>query len=112
MPTAQTLLLLAGADLTPAKADEACLVLIDMQNEYLAGPIAVSEAEFAVERTARLLARPPPRGSSPRGWAAGSPCLAPWGRTTMARRSCATWRRAGSTRGACYGWTTSRRVWP
>jgi nicotinamidase-related amidase len=56
MTIAQTLLQMAGADVTPAKAREACLILIDMQNEYLDGPVAVREAARAVAKTARLLA--------------------------------------------------------
>jgi nicotinamidase-related amidase len=56
MTAARTLLQLAGADLTPAKISEASLVLIDLQNEYLAGPIALGGAEAAVANSARLLA--------------------------------------------------------
>ena len=40
MTAPKTLLQLAGADLHPAKVRDAALVLIDFQNEYLAGPIA------------------------------------------------------------------------
>lgn len=57
MTTAKTLLQLAGVDLTPARLREACLVLIDLQNEYLAGPIAVTNADAAIAVAARLLAR-------------------------------------------------------
>jgi nicotinamidase-related amidase len=56
MTAARTLLQLAGADLSPAKISEASLVLIDLQNEYLAGPIALPGAEAAVANSARLLA--------------------------------------------------------
>ena len=52
----QTLLQLVGADLTPAKVRDASLVLIDLQNEYLKGPIAVANAETAVASAAHLLA--------------------------------------------------------
>ena len=52
----KTLLELAGADLTPPTMREACLVLIDVQNEYRAGPIAVVGADAAIERAQRLLA--------------------------------------------------------
>lgn len=52
---AKTLLQLAGADLTPAKIGVACLVLIDFQNEYLDGPLAVSDAEAAIGNAERLL---------------------------------------------------------
>lgn len=51
----KTLLQLAGADLTPAKVCDASLVLIDLQNEYLAGPIAVADAKRAIAAAARLL---------------------------------------------------------
>ncbi len=57
MTEPQTLLQLAGADLEPARLDSACLVLIDMQNEYLAGPIAVAEAETAVGSAQDLLGK-------------------------------------------------------
>jgi nicotinamidase-related amidase len=56
MTAARTLLQLAGADLSPAKISEASLVLIDLQNEYLAGPIALPGAEAAVANSAKLLA--------------------------------------------------------
>ncbi|SEC31675.1 Nicotinamidase-related amidase [Rhizobiales bacterium GAS188] len=55
MTTAKTLLQLAGADLAPAKLAEACLVLIDLQNEYRDGPIAVPDADAAIANAARLL---------------------------------------------------------
>ena len=55
MTQPKTLLELAGADLTPARVSAACLVLIDMQNEYLSGPIAVSGAKEAVAVAGRLL---------------------------------------------------------
>jgi len=55
MTEAKTLLQMAGADLAPAKLRNACLVLIDIQNEYLAGPIAVHDAETAIASAARLL---------------------------------------------------------
>ncbi|WJR77406.1 cysteine hydrolase family protein [Bradyrhizobium sp. NP1] len=55
--TARTLLELAGANLRPAGLDDAALVLIDLQNEYLAGPLALPDAPRAVDHVARLLAR-------------------------------------------------------
>jgi nicotinamidase-related amidase len=55
MTTPKTLLQLAGADLTPAKVRDACLILIDIQNEYLDGPIAVREAHPAIANAALLL---------------------------------------------------------
>jgi nicotinamidase-related amidase len=57
MTAAKTLLQLAGADLNPAKLSDACLVLIDLQNEYLSGPIAVPDANAAIGNAARLLSR-------------------------------------------------------
>jgi nicotinamidase-related amidase len=55
MSSAKTLLQLAGADRGPAKLRDACLVLIDMQNEYFIGPIALSGAEAATANAALLL---------------------------------------------------------
>ncbi|MDD1521440.1 MULTISPECIES: cysteine hydrolase family protein [Bradyrhizobium] len=57
MTTAKTLLQLAGADLTPPRLADAALVLIDIQNEYLEGPLALPEARPAIARAAALLAR-------------------------------------------------------
>lgn len=56
MTKAKTLLELAGADLTPATVGNASVVLIDLQNEYRKGPIAVSEPDAAIAAAARLLA--------------------------------------------------------
>jgi len=56
MIEAKTLLQLAGADLAPARVRDASLVLIDLQNEYLNGPIAVQGAGQAIASAARLLA--------------------------------------------------------
>lgn len=55
MTTPKTLLQLAGADLEPAKLRDACLLLIDIQNEYLEGPIAVPDFHVAIANAARLL---------------------------------------------------------
>ena len=63
MTAARTLLQLAGADLSPAKISEASLVLIDLQNEYLAGPIALPGAAAAVANSAKLLASARDAGS-------------------------------------------------
>jgi nicotinamidase-related amidase len=57
MTTAKTLLELAGADLTPPKLRDAAIVLIDLQNEYLSGPLALPDVEAAVRNAALLLAR-------------------------------------------------------
>jgi len=56
MTEPKTLLQLAGADMRPARVADATLLLIDLQNEYLDGPIAVEGAEAAVGEAARLLA--------------------------------------------------------
>jgi isochorismate hydrolase len=57
MTTAKTLLQLAGADLNPPRLGDAALVLIDIQNEYLEGPLALPDARPAIARAAALLAR-------------------------------------------------------
>jgi nicotinamidase-related amidase len=50
-----TLFDLAGRKLVPPSLAEATLVLIDCQNTYLAGPLALVDAREAVARTKRLL---------------------------------------------------------
>ena len=57
MTQTKTLLELAGADLGLPKLGDSCLILIDLQNEYRAGPIALPEADAAIAAAARLLAR-------------------------------------------------------
>ncbi len=57
MTAPKTLLELAGADLNPPKLSDACLALIDIQNEYRAGPLALPDAEPAIAVAAKLLAR-------------------------------------------------------
>jgi nicotinamidase-related amidase len=57
MTSAQTLLQLSGADLNPPRLRDVCLVLIDLQNEYLTGHLALPGAKAAVASAARLLAR-------------------------------------------------------
>ncbi|HKU97253.1 MAG TPA: cysteine hydrolase family protein [Vineibacter sp.] len=52
---AKTLLQLANADLVPAKVGESAIVLIDIQNEYLSGPVALPDAKPAVVAARRLL---------------------------------------------------------
>lgn len=64
MTAAKTLLELAGADLSLPRLSDACLVLIDLQNEYLAGPIALPDADAAVASAAKLLARARSSGTS------------------------------------------------
>lgn len=55
MSEPKTLLQLAGADLEPAKLNGASLILIDMQYEYLEGPIAVTDATAAIAHAKSLL---------------------------------------------------------
>ncbi|OAF06102.1 isochorismatase [Bradyrhizobium centrolobii] len=57
MTAPKTLLELAGADLNLPRLGDSCLVLIDVQNEYRAGPLALPDAESAIASAARLLAR-------------------------------------------------------
>ncbi|MET4216438.1 nicotinamidase-related amidase [Bradyrhizobium sp. LB7.2] len=57
MTAPKTLLELSGADLNPPKLSESCLVLIDIQNEYRAGPLALPDPEPAIAVAAKLLAR-------------------------------------------------------
>lgn len=57
MTIPKTLLQLAGADLSLPRLGNACLVLIDLQNEYRVGPLALPGAEAAIANAARLLAR-------------------------------------------------------
>ena len=45
MTAPKTLLELSGADLNPPRLAGAALVLIDLQNEYLAGPLALPDAK-------------------------------------------------------------------
>ena len=60
----KTLLELSGADLKPPKLSDACLVLIDIQNEYRAGPLALPDAEPAIAVAAGLLARARQNGAA------------------------------------------------
>ena len=60
----KTLLQLAGADLKPPPLSDACLVLIDFQHEYRAGPIALPNADAAIAGAARLLARARSNGAA------------------------------------------------
>lgn len=64
MSEPKTLLQFAGANLEPAKLGEACLIIIDMQNEYLEGPIAVSGADEAITHARNLLEKARLAGSS------------------------------------------------
>lgn len=51
-----TLLSLSGADLSPPPLSDLALVIIDMQNEYLSGPLTLPGAEAAVTAGAAVLA--------------------------------------------------------
>jgi len=62
--TAKTLLQLAGADLNPPRLADSCLVMIDLQNEYLSGPLALTGAQEAVAHAAQLLARARQQGAA------------------------------------------------
>lgn len=55
--TPATLLAMAGADLSPGRLAESVLLLIDCQNEYLDGPLALPGAPAALEAAATLLER-------------------------------------------------------
>jgi nicotinamidase-related amidase len=55
MTEPKTLLALAGADLRPARVSSATLVLIDYQNEYVAGPLGLPGALAAIQRAVWLL---------------------------------------------------------
>jgi len=51
-----TLFALANLELHPPRLAEATLILIDYQNEYLDGPLALTGAAAAIDEAARLLA--------------------------------------------------------
>lgn len=55
MPSPTTLLSLAGADTSPARLQNAALLLIDIQNEYRDGPVAVKGADTAISHAQQLL---------------------------------------------------------
>jgi nicotinamidase-related amidase len=57
MSTPKTLLELSGADMRPPPLSGATLVIIDAQNEYLDGKLALPGAKPAIEALARLLAK-------------------------------------------------------
>ena len=57
MTAPKTLLELSGADLRPPRLRDSALVMIDWQNEYLAGSIALPDADRAIANGAKLLAR-------------------------------------------------------
>lgn len=57
MTAPKTLLELAGRKPAAPRLAESILVLIDIQNEYLDGPIALPEARAALAKAADLLAR-------------------------------------------------------
>jgi nicotinamidase-related amidase len=57
MTTPKTLLEMAGADLTPPPLAQSVLVIIDAQNEYLDGKLALPGVKPAVDAIAKLLAK-------------------------------------------------------
>ena len=57
MTTPKTLLELSGADMRPAPLATSALVIIDAQNEYLDGKLALPGVGPAVDALARLLAK-------------------------------------------------------
>jgi len=57
MTAPKTLLQLSGADLSLPNLGQSCLVLIDLQNEYRTGPLALPGADAAIDSASRLLAR-------------------------------------------------------
>jgi len=63
MSEPKTLLELSGADLQPASLAGCGLIIVDMQNEYLEGPIAVSAAAGAIRSAQGLLTKARNTGS-------------------------------------------------
>ena len=57
MTTPKTLLEMSGADMRPPPLSGAALVIIDAQNEYLDGKLALPGVKPAVDALARLLAK-------------------------------------------------------
>ncbi len=57
MSEPKTLLNLAGAIIPQAKLSAATLIMIDLQNEYLEGPLALHKVDTAVSNAATLLTR-------------------------------------------------------
>jgi len=57
MSAPQTLFQMAGADMQPASLSEAALVIIDAQNEYTSGPVALPGVDGKIAEIAGLLSR-------------------------------------------------------
>jgi len=57
MPAPKTLLALAGAPSEPPPLRESAVLVIDAQNEYVEGPLALPGVKPALDRIAALLAR-------------------------------------------------------
>src|SRR4029079_10561386 len=57
MTAPKTLLEMSGADMRPAPLATSTLVIIDAQNEYLDGKLALPDVKAAVEALARLLTK-------------------------------------------------------
>jgi len=63
MTQPKTLLQLAGVEPTPAPLGQSTLIIIDAQNEYVDGPVALPGVEDKIAEIARLLARARAGGS-------------------------------------------------
>ena len=55
MTTPKTLLELSGADLNPPDIKDSTLIIIDMQNEYLGGPLELPAAGAAIAKAKTML---------------------------------------------------------
>ena len=64
MTNPKTLLQLSGASLEPAKLEAATLILIDIQNEYTDGPLALPDVAEATTQASALLAKTRQAGST------------------------------------------------
>jgi nicotinamidase-related amidase len=64
MNNPKTLLQLSGACLEPAKLEAATLILIDIQNEYTDGPLALPDVAEATTQASALLAKARQAGST------------------------------------------------
>ncbi|MBY0611842.1 MAG: cysteine hydrolase [Beijerinckiaceae bacterium] len=60
----KTLLQMSGADLAPPSLADAALVLVDLQNEYLSGPLRLPDAEAAVDAASILLTQARANGAT------------------------------------------------
>ena len=63
MSDAKTLLQMSGAPLAPSRLSDACLVLIDIQNEYCDGPLRLPDVHPAIARAEKVLSAARQAGS-------------------------------------------------